>query len=127
EAIRASVLRLIVWWLGIMSGPAEDVTVSGHPIIGRIQALLEQPDSELLKPSEVAEKLHVSRSYASRVYRRVTGRGLSQVLQEMRIERAKRHLTQSDLSIKEITRLLRFSTQQHFTHFFRHATGMTPT
>ena len=49
-----------------------------------------------------------------------------QYVLRVRIERAKIHLKDDSLSIAEVSRLIGFRTQEHFTKVFRRVVGLTP-
>ena len=127
-----------------------DITIpSGDPYLNELllryceEALSQQKASEtsfglnvenaiaLLMPhgkaqvSEVARKLGVGQRTLAR---RLASEGLtySGVLQRLRCELAKRHLTDNDLSISKIAWLLGYQDVSAFTNAFRRWTGRAP-
>jgi len=55
-----------------------------------------------------------------------TGLSPHQYVLRVRIERAKIHLKDDRLSVAEVSRLIGFRTQEHFTKVFRRVVGVTP-
>jgi AraC-like DNA-binding protein len=74
----------------------------------------------------IAEAVGVSPYHLSRLFHSMTGLTMKEYLLHERIEAACRLLTASEKSIPEISSLLRFCDQSHFTAVFRRLTGTTP-
>lgn len=126
EALRNKMLHLAVRWLDLITATNNGITVHDHPIVARMQAIVEQSWGKSFSVSRFASQFGVSRSYLSRAFRRSTGQTIRQAVQAMRIERAKQLLANPALSIKEIASNLGFSDPQHFTHAFRRQVGVPP-
>ena len=62
----------------------------------------------------------------AREVKKSTGYAPHQYLRQLRVERAKRMLVESDLPLVEVGLRSGFSHQSHFTKVFRRLTGMTP-
>ena len=78
------------------------------------------------RATEIARRLGVSqRTFARRL--RSEGLTFSHVLDELRIDLAKRHLADQSLSISEIAWLLGYHEVSAFTHAFKRWTGKSPT
>ncbi len=76
--------------------------------------------------TRLAAIAHMSPSYFSRLFKQSTGLSPHQYVIRYRIERAKQLLRQSKLSIAEIAYSLGFTHQSHFSHHFKHLTGISP-
>lgn len=74
----------------------------------------------------VADQLSVSPSYLSSLLRVLTGQNTQQHIHEKLIERAKEHLSTTDLSVGEIAYRLGFEHSQSFNRLFRAKTHLTP-
>ena len=74
----------------------------------------------------VADRLHFSVDYLSRLFREKTGMTLSAYIRARKIEDAKALLEGSRLGIREISSRLGFTTHSHFTSVFSKLVGMTP-
>lgn len=73
-----------------------------------------------------AEHTGVTAYYLSRLLKQHTGQSFPDLITQKRIERA-RELLLEDLSIKEITFMLGFNSQNYFTKTFKKWLNMTPT
>lgn len=75
---------------------------------------------------KLAHYLHVSESYLSRLFKEETGISFTQYLNEIRINRSKELLSNTQMSIVEIALFVGYEDQSYFTKVFRRLTGMTP-
>ena len=76
--------------------------------------------------SDVAEHLFVSRSRLSTVFKHDTGIFLSDYIQLQKLNAAKTLLDESSMSIADISGMLAYKSQSHFTTVFRRFEDMTP-
>lgn len=81
---------------------------------------------ERLTIEELADRLGVSASYLSRLFKKETGDSVSAYIRGQKIEMAKNLLRYSDYTLIEIANHLSFSSQSHFIQQFRELVGMTP-
>jgi len=75
---------------------------------------------------EIAGALFVNGNYLSRVFKRETGCTLLWYHNAVRCEKAKRLLSESDLSVSEISEAVGFVSPAHFSHIFRKMEGTSP-
>ena len=73
-----------------------------------------------------ADLLNVSSRYLAQVTHRVSGMSPKQIIDQKKAETVKRELLNSQRSFQEIAFDNGFSSQQHFTRFFKKQVGMTP-
>ncbi|MBO0801326.1 MAG: helix-turn-helix transcriptional regulator [Blastocatellia bacterium] len=74
----------------------------------------------------VAEEVGMSYYHFSRAFKQAMGLSPINYITHQRMERAKRLLTETELSIAEIALRAGFSSQSHFTTSFRRLAGVTP-
>lgn len=79
-----------------------------------------------LSLSEIAAAAYLSEFHFARLFKKITGLTPHAYLAGLRIERARRLLAESDLSIVEVGAMVGYASQSHFTKIFREATGLTP-
>ncbi|MBD3883011.1 helix-turn-helix transcriptional regulator [Phormidium tenue FACHB-886] len=91
-------------------------------VIDYIESNLEQD----LSLESIAQMLNLSSYRFARAFKQSIGLSPHQYLLQRRIERAKQLLTQTQFPIYEISYLLGFSSQSHFSTVFRRLTGTTP-
>lgn len=102
-----------------------------HDTLSRFEALLfdyfRQPDTQPLPTVQYfANALHLSPSYLSDMLRALTGQNTQQHIHQALIEKAKRLLMGTSLSIKETAYQLGFEYPQYFSRLFKNKTGLTP-
>jgi AraC family transcriptional regulator len=74
----------------------------------------------------MARIAEVTPHHLASLFTKETGLSPHQYVLRVRIERAKIHLKDDSLSIAEVSRLIGFRTQEHFTKVFRRVVGLTP-
>lgn len=82
--------------------------------------------NEKIRLSDLAQHVGLNTSYLSELFKKETGLTLSDYILQRRIEAASNMLRYSDYTFVEISSTLAYSTQSHFIHVFKKATGMTP-
>ena len=92
--------------------------------IDLLQEIRMHYDSFSLK--DYAAQCHVSSAYLSRVLKEATGKTCTELLQERRIERAKKLLHETDLSIFEICEAVGYKNSTYFYRIFEQAEGISP-
>lgn len=76
--------------------------------------------------AEISSAAYLSAFHFARLFKKITGITPHAYLATLRIEKARRLLAESDLSISEIGAQVGYASQSHFTRIFREATGLTP-
>lgn len=79
-----------------------------------------------LSLSEISERLYISPSYLSRLFKKQTGKNLSDFINEYRIEKAKELLKESDLKTYEIAEKVGIPDPHYFSRLFKRWTGYSP-
>lgn len=75
---------------------------------------------------EICKTLNISVGYASTCFKKYKGVSVMKYLREIKIERAKILLLSTEKSILEISILLGFHDQSHFTNTFKKLVGVSP-
>jgi AraC-like DNA-binding protein len=94
-----------------------------------IEAYFEQNENNKNLPtvSYFADLANLSPNYFSDLIKHFTGNSAQQQIHKYLLQKAKRKLRQSDLSISEIAYSLGFAYPTYFTRFFKKEVGLTPT
>ena len=79
-----------------------------------------------LRVSDIANAVFLSRSRLSQYFREQTGMTITDYIRKEKIQEAQRMLSMSTRPISQISMLLGFSSQSHFTRIFKQQTGVTP-
>ena len=106
---------------------------SSHQLLDRLEDLLNAyfKDDERLSESVptvtyLADALHVSPNYLSRLLKTLTGQSTKQFILAKVIDVAKEKLSTSDLTVNEIACKLGFTHPQSFNKLFKMKTTLTP-
>ena len=81
---------------------------------------------EPITVDDVAREVGVSRGYFSTLFKKEMGIGVAEYIVKKRMEAARNMLRYSDMSYAEISEILAFSSQSHFTAVFKKHHGITP-
>lgn len=92
----------------------------------RLSEYVEAHLCEQLTVDRICRDLHLSRSTLYRLFERNIGEGVKHYVAQMRIERAKRTLAQTDLAVSEIATLCGIESVHYFCRTFKKKTGKTP-
>lgn len=103
-----------------------DYNSHNDKIIRYIQKYIEENINGDLSVTKFAEVLHFNPSYLSRLYKQYTGQSLTDYISEVKFNKAKKLLRQSNMKINEISTQLGFETPSYFTRFFKKKTNTTP-
>ncbi|AEI40401.1 response regulator transcription factor [Paenibacillus mucilaginosus] len=74
----------------------------------------------------LADVVYLNPSYLSNLYKTYTGRNISDYITELRVERAKALLAESQAKVQEVAVAVGFDTAGYFTRFFKKHVGVTP-
>ena len=76
--------------------------------------------------SEIAEELYLSKSYLQKIYKSYFNKSIIEEMIEFRIEKARKLLSGTDLTITEIARKCGYSSYNYFVRQFRLCEGSSP-
>ena len=92
----------------------------------RIKAYISNQIGREISIDMIAQKLHYSPAYLSRIFKEHTGSNLSAYIKEYKLSTAKRLLRETDMSVQSIAMNLGYQTSQAFARAFKRETGMSP-
>ncbi len=99
---------------------------SGHPLVDRALAYIEQNYHRRIFLSSVARKLNVSPNYLSRLFRRETGTTMTETIQRARLQQALLMLARGQHSISEIAYRVGYQNYRDFYRNFVKHTNASP-
>lgn len=123
EAVEAMVGKLKEKDLHL--GGQEEETAAGSFVIGNAIKYLKENYMQQLRLNDVAEQVYVSHWHLSRLLNQHAGQGFNELLNHIRIEKAKELLVDPGLKIGEIAEQVGFQDLTHFAKVFKRQEGMT--
>ena len=96
-----------------------------RPVARCVDYIYEHLHQRITVP-DLAEHAGLTESYLSTLFKKETGRSISDYVLDRRIEAAGNMLKFSDYSCADIGAILAFSSQSHFIRAFKARTGLTP-
>ena len=78
------------------------------------------------KINEIAESLYLSKSYLQKIYKSYFGKSIIEEMIQFRIDNAKTLLSQTDMTVTEISRECGYSSYNYFVRQFRSCEGVSP-
>lgn len=92
-------------------------------------ALLQyiQDNFDTVTLAQIAEKFHYTPEYTSRLIKSTTGKSFTQILQQVRLEKAQVLLQDTNLSVSNIANQIGYETTEYFIRIFKKHMHMTPT
>ncbi len=75
---------------------------------------------------EVASTFYLNSSYLGRIFKKTTGVSFNKYINDLRVEKSKKMLIQTDAKIYEISNKLGYSESKYFIAKFTQAVGVTP-
>jgi hydroxymethylpyrimidine/phosphomethylpyrimidine kinase len=120
-------LRRAHQWLDAQAIRPSGLTSRSSELYQLFMRQLEQHFRTNSDVSFYADRLNVATGYLAQVTRRAIGLSPKAIIDERIASEAARLLTSTSLTVQEIANQLSFSSQAHFTKFFRKRYGKTPT
>lgn len=97
-----------------------------HHLVGKMIDCLQHRLHEQITLKQIAESFQMNASYLSVLFKKETGKTVSEFLQELRIKKAKQLLKDPQIRIYEVAEQVGFQTSAYFTYLFKKHTGKTP-
>ena len=95
-------------------------------LINKAKIIIREHVLKDIRPEEVASQLNMSYSWLRKTFKEYTGFAPAQYIQELKVQKAKEMLTNTNLSSKEIAFMISFENPEYFSVVFKKRTGMTP-
>ncbi|WP_138418154.1 response regulator transcription factor [Aquibacillus sediminis] len=80
-----------------------------------------------IKAQEVADVINISPNYFSSLFKQKTGKKFNEYINHMRVEEAKKLLSETPYKVSEISEMVGFHEYKYFVEVFKKFTGVTPT
>ncbi|MBO9605793.1 MAG: response regulator transcription factor [Paenibacillaceae bacterium] len=87
---------------------------------------MEEHYAEPLSLQQVASHIHLNATYFSHLFKKETGRSFVTYLVDLRMEKAKKLLSNTDLNVTEVSGLIGYDLPNYFAKLFKQSTGLSP-
>lgn len=126
EGLARSILVHLLSHYSLDGGPEfESVGLPGHSL-RKVVCHLEANLEKAFSLSSCATLARLSPSHFSRLFRASTGLAPSRFFQLLRLERARRLLRETELSVLEVALEVGYGSVSHFSQIFRREAGLSP-
>ncbi|WP_026562875.1 AraC family transcriptional regulator [Bacillus sp. J37] len=98
-----------------------------HRIVGKMIDLFSHSSSKKLSSKEISDSIGMNYAYLSTLFRKETGKSITQFQDELLIEKAIKMLKEKSINISEVSDSLGFSNPFYFSRVFKKVTGVSPT
>ena len=113
------------------SGAYEETIIPNNhnerELVDKIIAFLYDHIYEKINLKELCYTLSFSKSHMERIFNEHVGRGIISYFNKLKIEEAKKLISEKSYSFSEIAGMLNFCSLQHFSSAFKQYTSMSPT
>ena len=97
-----------------------------HPKLSQVIRGMEEAIEEPVSPSLLAQEVGLSTRQLERLFRRYLGRSPKRYYMEMRLEKARNLLMQTEMSVIDVGLACGFTSASHFSKCYRAQYGTTP-
>lgn len=109
----------------LSDGEKENEERYSDDILGRLQKYIAEHYMDKLNLTQISQEIHANGSYLSRLYKTKTGQNLFDVINKMKLEKAKEYMSQGK-RIYEIAQMVGFDDVSYFSRVFRKHEGCSP-
>lgn len=103
-----------------------DVEVTENFVLNKILQVIHVNIENHMEAKDIARAVNISQGYAFYLFKKHIKISLMEYVRKLKIERGKTLLLKTNKSILDISIVLGFYDQSHFTRVFKKATKMTP-
>lgn len=97
-----------------------------HPKLSQVIQMMEQAIEEPISPSELADDVGMSTRQLERLFRRYLNRSPKRYYMELRLQKARNLLMQTDMSVINVALACGFASPSHFSKCYRAHYSTTP-
>lgn len=117
---------VISFYRQIISYIAECESEKNISYMHLITTYIEQNYTAEISFEEMAENIGISYSYMRKIIKEATGKSLTDLINNKRVEEAKKLLLETNMNIKDIALKVGYNNDQSLTRFFKKYEGITP-
>ncbi len=117
-------IGLIQYTVYNQTGPAANLL---EQAVEKAKIIMDEKVNEEIDLYALASQLNLSYSWFRKTFKDYTGNSPARYFQQLKLRRAQRMLSDTQMSIKEIAYSLGYKSTEHFFSIFKKHTGCTPT
>ena len=125
EMLPSMIDKAIKQLSGALDSNKENEEQFSDDILGRLQKYIAEHYTDKLSLAQIAQDIHANGSYLSRLYKNRTGQNLFDVINKMKLDKAKEYMKQG-LRIYEVAQKVGFEDVSYFSRVFRKHEGCSP-
>lgn len=95
-------------------------------LIGKAEEYIKEYYKSNIRAHEVADIINISPNYFSSLFNQQTGKSFNEYINDLRIEEAKKLLSETPFKVHEIAELVGFKEYKYFVKVFKEFTNLTP-
>ena len=118
--------RILVEPLGVVERRSSNIVLVEDEDVANALQLIHSGRLETISVERIANDIAVSRRSLEIKFQKYLGRTIFAEIKQVRLERAKQLLRESEHSVERIAQILGFSASSYFIQHFRKETGTTP-
>lgn len=126
ESIDSVKHELCAYFQDLSDKVTSQISGTGNAIIEQAKVMIGEEFDKDITLQGIADKLAIHPVWLSHLFKKETGQTFSDYVIELRIEKARRLLRESNLKIYEIASKIGYLDLQHFGKIFKKRTGMSP-
>jgi AraC-like DNA-binding protein len=126
--VRQLVVHLLRRHLSVRKSARIELSRAG-PVDRRLRRAIEFMHDNYwreLALEEIASAAYLSEYHFARLFKQITGLTPHAYLCSLRLDRARKLLAETELTVNEIAAMVGYQSQSHFTKVFKSVTGLTP-
>jgi LacI family transcriptional regulator len=112
--------------LGVVTRQSTDVTAIPDPRVATAMSFIRENACDGIGVEDVVEHLLVSRSVLQQLFRQILDKTIHGAITDVRIQRVKQLLSETDLSLNAIAQRTGFAYDTYLSIVFKRETGRTP-
>jgi LacI family transcriptional regulator len=118
--------RFVVDPVGVVTRPSTDILAVEDPRVAQAMAFIWEHACDGIKVQAVVNAVKMSRSGLDAHFKAAVGRTMATQIRRIRLEHARRLISSTNLSLKQIAAYAGFTSVQHMTILFGKAFGRPP-
>lgn len=112
--------------LQLFEHASNDQKTNSDLLVRDIESYITRNLDQDLSLTRLGEHVHLNPTYLSRLYKQITGKGISDYIMEARVEKAKYLIAHTDKKILEIASEVGYQSGIAFTRFFKKVMNIAP-